>query len=110
MDFKQINRDNLRDSLGNLDHRVLLSIGALSITVAIVGLLVLWTAESPPLPREIIEHNYASFEEDVSKLAIPPAEINDVMSEDELRQEVIQMILNRIEDTDDSSYDFTRMN
>lgn len=102
MDFKQINRDNLRDSLGNLDHRVLLSIGALSITVAIVGLLVLWTAESPPSPRDIIKHNYASFEEDVSKLAIPPAEINDVLSEDELRQEVIQMILNRIEDTDDS--------
>jgi len=102
MNFKQINRDSLRDLLGNLDHRILLSIGILSITVAVVGLLVLWTRESPPPPRNIREHNYSSFEGDVSKLTIPPVEVNDVPTEDELRQEVIQMILGRIEDTDDS--------
>ena len=100
MDFRQINFDNFRDSLKNLHHRILLSIGVFSIVVALVGLLLLWTTDKAPTPN-LIQDDYSSFEENVPKFVTPPAKINDVPSEDELRREVIQMILSRIEDTDD---------
>ncbi|MEE3234242.1 MAG: hypothetical protein VX294_08765 [Candidatus Latescibacterota bacterium] len=98
MNFTKINLDVLRDFLIKLNPRVLFSIGAFCIVVALGGLIVVWTED--PSPVTPISHDDASLEGD-EVVFVETAELDDELSEDELRREVVQMILGRIEHTRD---------
>ena len=98
MNFTKINFDVLREFLIKVSPRVLLYIGAFCIVIALCGLIGIWTEDSSSSGPIDQEETSLEVDEEVS---VDSVGIDHELSEDELRGEVVQMILSRIEHTHD---------
>ena len=96
MDFTKINFDVLRNLLTKVSPRALLYVAAFCIVIALSGLIGIWTEDSS-LSEPIYQED-TSLEVDEGEY-VNSVGIDDELSEDELRREVVQMILARIEHT-----------